>query len=485
MNWTNMSLKTKLKLFMFSVLIPLVCLVLYMIVRFSTYTDRYVPIINDINIANAFDMHFKQDVDYAMYRIAIGSEKFENTQIEQILKRSKVYFKQLEDGTNLEKSRKQVRMAQRNLELLEKKIYQIKANCEESGHYDENMFILENDIYVFTELITDEIEEYVYYEALELEKVKHAIENDINHMLQIILLIFACVLVVTWLLIIVISDSISKPLQHLCELTKQVGEGDFSIKQPKSRGDEVMALEQSFHTMVGKIESLVENVKQEQINLRQMELKLLQVQINPHFLYNTLDAISWMAEDGQTDQVVEMVSALSEFFRTGLSKGRDYITLKEEESHIRSYLQIQKFRYADILEYEIDIPEAIGDFMLLKLTLQPLIENALYHGIKQKRGKGKITVTADYDVYSIFLKVKDNGIGMKENELQALRERVERGNLATSDKGFGLANVHERIRLNYGNDYGLVIDSTYGEGTCVTVCLPSRTSLPKENLLFL
>ena len=485
MSFMNMSLKTKLKLFMFIMLTPMVCLVLYAVVRFSTYTDRYVPIINDINIANTFDIYFKEEVDYAMYRIAIGSEEFENTQIEEILNKSRIYFKQLEEGTSLEASRKQVRMAQRNFDLLEKKIYQIKANCEETGHYDENMFILENDIYVFTELITDEIEEYVYYEALELSKVKQAIENDINKMLQMILLIFVVVLGITWILIIVISDSISKPLEHLCKLTKQVGKGDFSIEEPKSHGDEVMALEKSFHKMVGKIESLVENVKKEQINLRQMELKLLQVQINPHFLYNTLDAISWMAEDGRTDDVVEMVSALSEFFRTGLSKGRDYITLKEEESHIRSYLQIQQFRYTDILNYEIHIPEAIGDFMLLKLTLQPLVENALYHGIKQKRGKGNIKVTADYDQYSIFLKVEDNGIGMTEEELQALRQSVEAGNLKTSDKGFGLANVHERIRLNYGNDYGLVIDSVYQEGTCVTVCLPSSTRLPKENLLFM
>ena len=470
---------------MFIMLTPMVCLVLYTVVRFSTYTDRYVPIINDINIANTFDIYFKEEVDYALYRIAIGSEEFENTQIEEILNKSRIYFKQLEEGTSLEASRKQVRMAQRNFELLEKKIYQIKANCEETGHYDENMFILENDIYVFTELITDEIEEYVYYEALELSKVKQAIENDINKMLQMILLIFIVVMGITWILIIVISDSISKPLEHLCKLTKQVGKGDFSIEEPKSHGDEVMALEKSFHTMVGKIESLVENVKQEQMNLRQMELKLLQAQISPHFLYNTLDAISWMAEDGRTDDVVEMVSALSEFFRTGLSKGRDYITLKEEESHIRSYLQIQQFRYTDILNYEIHIPEAIGDFMLLKLTLQPLVENALYHGIKQKRGKGNIKVTADYDQYSIFLKVEDNGIGMTEDELQALRQSVEAGNLKTSDKGFGLANVHERIRLNYGNDYGLVIDSVYQEGTCVTVCLPSSTRLSKENLLFM
>lgn len=457
----------------------MVCMIGYMIVRFSTYTDRYVPIIQDINLANEFDLHFKEDVDYAMYRIAIGSEKFEKTQIEDVIRRSKTYFKQLEAGTNIEASRKQVQMATRNLKLLEKKIYQIKENCEEGGHYDENMLMLENDIYVFTELITDEIEEYVYYEALELEKVKYDIEQDINSMLQIILIVFAIVMFLTWVFIVLISDSISMPLKHLCQLTKRVGKGDFTVLPPKASGDEVMELEKSFHTMVGKIEELVVNVKEEQVNLRQMELKLLQAQINPHFLYNTLDSISWMAEDGQVEEVVEMVSALSKFFRIGLSKGRDEITLKEESSHIQSYLQILKFRYDDILEFEIDIPESLEEVRLLKLTLQPLVENALYHGIKQKRGKGKIRVFAQSDDFFVFIRVEDNGIGMGETELSMLQHNVYKGHLSSADNGFGLANVHERIRLTYGNQYGLKVESEYGLGTCVTVCLP----LSKENKL--
>ena len=457
---------------MLIMLTPMVCLVIYLIVRFSNYTDRYVPIIKDINIANEFDMHFKQEVDYAMYRVAIGSEAFENTNVENILKESKVYFKQLEEGTSLVSNKKLVRAAQRNLKLLEKKISHIKENCEETGHYDENIFMLENDIYVFTELITDEIQEYVYYEALELEKVKKAIEEDINNMLRVSMVILGVVLIVTWILIITISDSITKPLQYLCERTKKVGAGDFTMQQIRSRGDEVVTLEESFNTMIGEIEELVKNVKEEQINLRVMELKLLQEQINPHFLYNTLDTIIWMAEDGQNEEVVEMVSALSEFFRTGLSKGRDYITLREEESHIRSYLQIQQFRYADILEYEIRIPLEIGEFRILKLTLQPLVENALYHGIKQRRGKGKIYIEGRHEEQYIFLTVHDNGRGMKEDELERLRRSVEKGRLDTSDKGFGLANVNERIRLNYGRAYGLIIESTYEQGTSVTVRLP-------------
>ena len=242
-------------------LIPMICLVIGLIIRFSNYTDRYAPIVKDINIANEFDMHFKEEVDYTMYRIAIGSLDFEESEIESILYHTKYYLEQLKQGTSLEINRKQVTRAQRNLELLEKKIYHIKKNCEETGHYDENMTILDNDIYVFTSLIKDEIQEYVYYEALELEKVKEAIQIDINNMLGISFIILVGVLIITWILVIVISDSISKPLQHLCQLTRQVGAGDFSMQKINGSGDEVATLAISFNNMVGKIEDLVANVK--------------------------------------------------------------------------------------------------------------------------------------------------------------------------------------------------------------------------------
>lgn len=470
--YANMSLRMKLKLFMSIMLIPMVCLVIGLIIRFSTYTDQYTPIVKDINIANKFDMHFKEEVDYTMYRIAIGSQVFEASDIEAILSQTKHYLEQLKAGTSLESNRKQVTMAQRNLALLEKRIYQIKENCEETGHYDENMSILDNDIYVFTKLITEEIQEYVYYEALELEKVKEAIQADINNMLSVSLIILIVVLVITWTLVILISDSISKPLQHLCELTKQVGSGDFSMQKINGSGDEVATLERSFNTMVGKIEELVANVRCEQVNLRRTELKLLQAQINPHFLYNTLDTIIWMAEDGQSEEVVEIVGALSDFFRVSLSKGRDYITLKEEESHVKSYLQIQQFRYADILEYEIDIPEELGEYNVLKLTLQPIVENAIYHGVKRKRGKSKIMIRGSYKENHMLLTVEDNGIGIQEEKLKQIRVHLEKENPEITDKGFGLANVNARILLNYGKGYGLSIDSTYGVGTKVSMILP-------------
>ena len=212
----------------------------------------------------------------------------------------------------------------------------------------------------------------------------------------------------------------------------------------------------------------------EQLNLRATELKLLQAQINPHFLYNTLVTIVWLAEAGKKEEVVWMVSALSNFFRTTLSKGRDYITVGEEESHIRSYLEIQQFRYRDILQYEVRIPEQIGGFMILKLTLQPLVENALYHGIKNKRGMGHIRVTGELDGEKLVFRVWDDGIGMSPERLEQVR-RMVRGEDQSEDRssGFGLFNVWQRLQLNYGAEYGLEIDSRYGEWTETKVVIPA------------
>jgi len=186
-----------------------------------------------------------------------------------------------------------------------------------------------------------------------------------------------------------------------------------------------------------------------------------------------------MAEGGQDKEVVSMVTALSQFFRTTLSEGKDYITIREEESHIRSYLSIQEFRYADILEYEIDVDPALYDYTILKLTLQPVVENALYHGIKNKRGKGKITVRGYEREDRIFLEVIDNGIGMDEAELERLKGKLK--GEASHERGFGIGNVNERLRLNYGPEYGLSFESVKGEGTTVTVCIPKENTLFCEN----
>ena len=211
-------------------------------------------------------------------------------------------------------------------------------------------------------------------------------------------------------------------------------------------------------------------------NLRKAELRTLQTQINPHFLYNTLDAIIWKAEAGEKDEVISLTSALSDFFRISLSSGADWIPISQEKKHIEGYLRIQQTRYRDILRYEIDIPEEIGHYYILKLLLQPLVENAIYHGIKIKRGGGLIRVTARLVDDMFEFAVSDTGTGMTEEQLKELNERMKKGQPTVSEGsgGFGMVNVNLRIRLYYNQPEGLKIESS-NEGTTVSFRVPCKS----------
>jgi two-component system sensor histidine kinase YesM len=238
--------------------------------------------------------------------------------------------------------------------------------------------------------------------------------------------------------------------------------------------------------MIGRIKELLDAKMKEQENLKKAELRALQAQINPHFLYNTLDTIIWMAESKKTDQVVEIVSALSGFFRISLSKGMDWITIAEEAERIRNYLTIQKMRYRDILDYVIEIDERVQQNTILKLILQPLVENALYHGIKNKRQGGTIFVRAmPRGSEEVVLTVEDDGIGFTPDKLAKLQAELENdsGDIEL-ESGFGIGNVNKRIRLYYGKPYGLSVQSEYNTGTCVTLVIPAKLETdPQPNPL--
>ena len=189
------------------------------------------------------------------------------------------------------------------------------------------------------------------------------------------------------------------------------------------------------------------------------------------------DTIIWMAEAQKTAQVVQLVSALSNFFRISLSKGKDWITIGEEIERTRSYLTIQKMRYRDILDYRIEIEERVLDNTILKLILQPLVENALYHGIKNKRCGGTIVVRASQNTNGeIRLEVEDNGIGFSADKLARVRASIgEDADDMRLENGFGIDNVNKRIQLYYGRQYGLSIQSEYQVGTCVAFVIPAKT----------
>ena len=231
--------------------------------------------------------------------------------------------------------------------------------------------------------------------------------------------------------------------------------------------------------MAARLDKQIQLNREEQIKLRDIELSLIQAQINPHFLYNTLDAIVWLIEIGKNDQAEQMVTSLSSYFRSFLSDGKDIVTLAEEKQHIKSYLEIQQVRYRDILEYEIDIDPAIEDTKLPKMTLQPLVENAIYHGLKPKRGKGKIKVTGTLEGDKIVLKVTDTGLGMPTEELESLKTRV----LNEDTTSFGLTSSYKRLKILYGEACRFDIESVPQEGTSISIEIPGKADIDNETIL--
>ena len=272
-----------------------------------------------------------------------------------------------------------------------------------------------------------------------------------------------------------ISSGITKPVRRLQEIMQSVDTGEFRLVGSIKATDEIRELAREYDIMVTRIRELMEANMQEQELKRKSDLKALQAQINPHFLYNTLDSIIWMGEMGQSEKVVQMTSALSKLFRISISKGRELIPIRDEMEHVRSYLTIQEMRYKDKFTYEMKIDPDLYDMITLKITLQPLVENAIYHGIKEVDYEGKITISGYLEDDLVILEVTDNGSGMSKEQLEEMIQGLEtplEKRPRLSRQGMGVRNVHERIKLYFGPEYGLVCSSIPGEGTTIQVRMP-------------
>lgn len=469
----NVSLKRKLNYFVYIIMIPFIVLTIFLIITLSNFSKKYDYIVANVTTASEFNFDFKEAVDSKMYQIVIGAKDFNEVHPYEDIKAAKKVVNKLKNSASTKESARIISRELRSLESLTKRIAEIENSYENPANYDKNIDRLDKNIYILTELIQEKMSEYIYYETLNLDNLRIQMAENTRRTIYISVGVFAILVLVIWWLTLIITESIAKPIRSLSENTRLVGKGDFTIRVSENENDEIQLLSHNFNRMVERIGDLVEDVKLEQLQLRDAELKLLQSQISPHFLYNTLDTIIWLAEDKQYEEVIKMVNALSDFFRTSVSKGKDFITIMEEKSHVESYLKIQQFRYQDILEYEIQIPEELGHYKVLKLTLQPLVENALYHGIKTKRGKGKILITGIRQEDTIVLIVSDNGSGMTKEALEQVRKDINRGGTEEPYNGFGLYNVNERIRLNYGEEYGLTMESEEGIGTKSIIKIPA------------
>lgn len=269
---------------------------------------------------------------------------------------------------------------------------------------------------------------------------------------------------------VVISRNLTRPIKKLQEKMMEVEKGNFDIRVPVGHSREISGLARSFNVMVLKVKELMDQIVIEQEIKRKSELNALQAQINPHFLYNTLDSIIWMAESKKHDEVILMTSALARLFRASLSKGREMIPIATEVEHITNYLKIQQMRYQDKIRFTLDMDRELYPYLTLKVLLQPLVENAIYHGIKNKEGPGTITITGRLQDDRIRFQVMDDGIGMDRSKVETLL--ISTGS-QHSRNSVGIANVHQRIQLYFGAEYGLSYTSEPGAGTNVTVLIPA------------
>ena len=300
-----------------------------------------------------------------------------------------------------------------------------------------------------------------------------AIMKQVSSIRTYSLIIAGITVLVALLVALFFTSGIARPVIELRSLMKEVEEGNLSVRFEGRQEGEIGYLGKSFNTMIEEIQKLIALVYHEQQSKREAELKILQEQIKPHFLYNTLDTIQWMAQEHGATDIVTMVGALTSLFRIGLSRGKEMIRLPDEMEHVRSYLIIQKARYEDKFDFFVHMDEDVLSCMVLKLTLQPLVENAIYHGVKERRGHGSITVEAASRDGMLVLRVSDDGVGMSPEKLEEVRALLRAAHPHPQDlSGYGIHNVHERIQLSFGSRFGLRFESSPGGGTTVEVLHP-------------
>ena len=476
-------LENKMKWMLLSTMIPMAVLIIVLLVFFWHYTNKYNQLSNNLAVSSEYnanyrnsnnDMSFKDEVDMDIYYVTIGRRGRDGLPIEQVDKAIDTVEK-LKNTSTKKESLRSLKYMTNYLTNLKKRMNQLL----EIKDYEERQEFVANNTEILTTLFEKEMQNYIYQEATQLVQLESQLAGNVR-----LTLLTMCAVILLSVIILLrrsfrLTYSITKPVSEILQNIKKVGKGEYkNISAVPADCVEIQELDAGTRKMAGRIKGLLENVRKEQEAQHLTELQLIQAQVNPHFLYNTLDTIVWLVEGGMDQDAVDMITSLSVFFRTSLSKGKDIIPLSEEERHTLSYLEIQQSRYRDILEFEINIPAELDNIMVPKLTLQPLAENALYHGIKNKRGKGKILIEGFDLGEDMMLRVTDNGQGMTPERLHEVQEAIRTGERA----GFGLAAVSERIALYYGPGYGLKISSTEREGTVMEVYMAKKIMSTNDEL---
>lgn len=463
--YEELNINQKIQYLIWSLALPLLFCILLLVASMCISIGNYSTITHNMNLSSEFSLSFKENMDLKMYHYCVGSAEQKTLPMKDVNRAIRLAEK-LEKTTVRKESRRAIELVIADCKNLKKRMRAIA----ETDSYDSRQTQLANNVYVLTELTQKAMGDYIYYEAGYLKKVE---DDMFARILAVGIILGIFVFVIVALVVkksFRLAGEITDPIGGVSDNVRKVGHGDFDITPVETNVIEVKELDRGILKMAGRIQTLLENVKEEERKQHMIQLELLQAQINPHFLYNTLDTIVWMVEADMHDEAIEMLTHLSVFFRTVLSKGEDVITLHDEVLHTKSYLEIQQIRYSDILDYTIELPQDMEEIRLPKMTLQPLVENALYHGVKEKRGKSSIWITFEDAGRDIVIQVKDDGIGMTEDRLREVQEGLKNN----QSVGFGMSAVEGRLKLYYGEEYGLDICSKYQEGTVIRVNIPKK-----------
>ncbi|GCF92651.1 histidine kinase [Enterococcus florum] len=463
--------------FSHKLMIALTVLPVVFISLFYLFSMRqYQSIIKNVNDANEIMSTAPTEINSALWYQVAGKPQ-EETPLSVIFSYEQQLDK-LKETASTNEHRQTAIVAARILETVEHYAWEIDSNINNNLPIEENEKVLD-EIYEVNDLLKETLGEYVTSE------INRANQKSSRMSSVIILLVFLELILVCGLLFFIrqfqhfLDHAIQEPIQNFSQMTSQISQGNWQARVNHVHVKELDSLGEDLNKMANQIEILFDENTQKQKSLALSEIKVLQAQITPHFIYNTLDAILSLAQLGDNQRVQEATYALSNFFKITLNKGNEWTTVTQELKHVTSYLDILKIRYGPILSYEITIDPAIESELILKMILQPLVENALYHGIKQNRTRGLIEILGGRtDNDQLFFTVTDNGIGMNEEKLEEVKKNLAQLPLVNSSidelKGYGLYNVYRRIKLYFAEDANLIIESQYKVGTSVTILLPEK-----------
>lgn len=438
-------------------------------------TVVYDRMITNVSKANELNQVVKNDVSNAVWEIVAGNKKFTEGNQYNVILSIKNELARLMNTTSSRENRQLLEVTDRALGTLTGYVDRLGDQMALNATVDQNEEILE-EIRGVSSLVSDILQDFIVLEIESSARANERIKTTVWMLAALQSLVLLCVTVFAVYAQQSVSRSINNPIRELEKLSSSIAAGNLEARAVIPNVDELDNLTENLNFMAKQIRSLIDMNIREQKNLQKSEMKALQAQITPHFLYNTFDTIIWLAEAGKSEQVIDITRAFSSFFRVSLSRGREWITVEQEIEHIQSYLVIQKIRYRDILDYTIDIDKNLFSNRILKLLLQPLVENALYHGIKNKRGKGTITILGRREGSFMVFTITDNGCGMQEDRLAAVLEQInaDQDNHEPGDV-YGLFNVTRRLRLYYGEDASFSLVSEWKKGTVVTLTLPEIT----------